>query len=284
VSDVVVAGGPEVVVEPDPEAAAETAAGRVAIALQRAIEARGRADWATTGGSTPGAIYGHLAIEPLRSALNWELVHLWWGDDRFVPRDHPLSNVQAADEILLGLAALAGESGSGEYAVDVTAGREPGARIPAENVHVFPVSTAIGEARGAAWCAHVYQDALRHGGLRVASGWPAFDLLLLGIGPDGHLLSVFPGSQAFDRSEWAMAVPAPTPVEPHVERVTLNPAVIGVAEQVIVVANGQAKADVIRRALSGDEDPVQLPARLAARAGATWILDAAAAAVFDQDR
>jgi 6-phosphogluconolactonase len=283
-SEVVIAGGPEVIVEPDPEAAAETAAGRVAIALQRAIEARGRADWATTGGSTPGAIYRYLAVEPLRSALNWELVHLWWGDDRFVPRDHPLSNVQAADEILLGLAALAGESGFGEYAVDVTAGREPGARIPAENVHVFPTSSAIGQARGPEWCADVYADALRHGGVRVASDWPAFDLLLLGIGPDGHVLSVFPGSPVFDRAEWALAVAAPTHVEPHVARVTLNPAVIGVAEQVIVVAHGEAKADVIGRALGGDEQPRQLPARLAARAGATWILDAAAAAALDGHR
>jgi 6-phosphogluconolactonase len=280
-SDVVVAGGPEIVVESDPEAVAETAANRVAVALQRAIEARGRADWATTGGSTPGAIYRNLAVDPLRGALNWELVHLWWGDDRFVPRDHPLSNVQAADEILLGLAALSGESGSGEYAIDVSVGREPGARIPAENVHVFPISTAIGQARGPDWCAQVYEDALRHGGVPVESGWPAFDLLLLGIGPDGHLLSVFPDSATYDRSQWALAVPAPTHVEPHVARVTLNPAVVGVAGSVIVVAHGAAKAEVIARALRGDEDPRRLPARLAARPGATWILDTAATAALD---
>ena len=102
--------------------------------------------------------------------------------------------------------------------------------------------------------------------------------MLLGIGADGHLLSVFPGSAAFDSTELAMAIPAPTHIEPHVERVTLNPAVIGAARQVLVVAYGSDKAPVLAHIFGPERDPRRWPAQLARRAGATWILDEAAAA------
>jgi 6-phosphogluconolactonase len=272
---------PEIIVEVDAEAAADVAAERLVNLLGQAIADRGRADWATTGGSTPVAIYRRLASPPLRDALDWTLIHVWWGDDRFVPHDHPLSNVIAVDEVLIGLAALAGESGFGETAVDVTTRREPGAPIPAGNVHPFPTSAAIGSARGPEWCAEVYRATLEAAAVPTRDGWPSFDLLMLGIGPDGHLLSVFPGSDAFDSDEWALAIPAPTHVEPHLPRVTLNPSVVTAADAVLVLVNGEGKAEVVHRALRGDESPRDLPARLAARPGACWILDAPAAALLE---
>jgi 6-phosphogluconolactonase len=275
-------GEPEIVVVADPDAASEAAARRIATALAEAATDRGRADWLTTGGSTPTGIYRRLAVTPLRDAVPWDRVHLWWGDDRFVPRDHPLSNVMPADQVLLGAAAYSGQSGSGGSGIDIATGVEPGAPIPIANVHAMPIAEAIGEGHGPAWAAARYDGELRAlaatGGLDVVDGFPVFDLVLLGLGPDGHLLSVFPGSPIWDDEAWVIDVLAPTHVEPHVARVTLHPGVLDVARHVLVVAHGTAKADMLATILGSLRDVRRWPAQAARRAGAAWILDAAAAA------
>ena len=107
------------------------------------------------------------------------------------------------------------------------AGRTPASRSRSTTSIPFPTNEAIGRARGTAWCAATLADELRAAGLPEVDGWPSFDLLLLGIGGDGHLLSVFPDSPALDSAELGLAIPAPTHIEPHVERVTLNPAIVG---------------------------------------------------------
>lgn len=271
-------GEPDLLVAPDATGASDVAAQAVADALSKAVAERGRADWATTGGSTPGEVYRRLATPDLRSAVPWRHVHLWFGDDRFVPSDHNLSNARLAFEILLARSALAGESGSGMTPADVTTLVGAGVPIPAEQVHAFPVADTIGAGEGPDECAARYAAALRASGIATIDGWPAFDLLLLGIGPDGHLLSVFPHSVAFDVDSWALGVPAPTHVEPHVARVTLNPAVVETARQVVVVVHGTSKAEVVGRVFGPRVDPRELPAQLARRAGAVWVLDEAAAA------
>ena len=141
-------------------------------------------------------------------------------------------------------------------------------------------ASRIGGARGAAWCAATLADELRAAGVDFAGGWPVFDLMLIGIGSDGHLLSVFAGSAAFDSPELALAIPAPTHIEPHVERVTLNPAVIGAARTVLVAAYGADKAAALAATFGAVRDPRRWPAQLARRPGATWILDEAAAAAL----
>lgn len=260
---------PEIVVVADPTAGAVETAARVVTALTNAIEVRGRADWATTGGSTPVGIYGRLVAPPLLDAVPWAVVHAWWGDDRFVPRDHPLSNVKLFDDVMLGISgAEEGTGGGGGY---------PSVPMPVENIHPFRTGEAIGQGRGAAWCAATLVDELRTAGLPTVDGWPAFDLMLLGIGGDAHVLSVFPGSTAFESTELALAIPAPTHVEPHVERVTLNPAVVGVARTVLVAVYGADKTAIVAKIFGPERDPRRWPAQLARRAGATWILDEAAA-------
>lgn len=272
------AGEPDIIVLRDPEACAATAAERIAAALREPILERGLAHWATTGGTTPAPIYRRLATPPLRDKVKWTAVELWWSDERFVPRDHPLSNAKVAADSLLEIAWLAGESGTGGSGADIAGRRAPGAPIPAVNVHPIPAAEAIAEGQGPDWAATRYAEMLRDSGPPVEGGWPVFDLILLGVGPDGHIMSVFPGSAAFDSKDWAIGVPAPTHVEPHVARITLNPQILDVARQIVLVSQGESKAGVLASVLGGEREPRRWPAQLARRSGAVWILDEAAAA------
>lgn len=253
-------GEPSVSIFGDAEALADAAAERVAERLVEAVGRRGRADLATTGGSTPAALYLRLASEPLRSRVPWQSVHIWWGDDRYVPRDHPLSNVFGVDEILLE--------------------EVHGVPLPANHVHPWPTGRAIAEDLGPEWCATTYAAEARDALPQSPAGVPIFDLVLLGVGPDGHLLSVFPGSAALSSDQLALAIPAPTHVEPHLPRVTFNPSILGATPAILVMVGGVAKAAVVARILDGPRlDPAApdgLPAQLARRASAAWFLDAAA--------
>jgi 6-phosphogluconolactonase len=270
---------PTVVTLADPDACALAAAERIVEILEVAIDDRGEAHWVTTGGSTPAGIYRNLASPPLRDDIDWRKVRLWFTDERFVPLDHPLSNAKLAFDLLLDSGAFGGLSGTGQSGVDVERGREPGVAIRADDVHPFPVSEAIGGGHDNDWCATRYAaELLADGPEENDDGLPEFDLILLGMGPDGHILSVFPDSATFDERPWALGVPAPTHVEPHIARVTLNPALVMAARDLVVVTHGEAKAEVLRDVLRGPVEPRRLPAQLARRAGATWFVDRAAAA------
>jgi 6-phosphogluconolactonase len=268
------AGMPVVRVLPDPDALWRAAAEEIARVLARALADRGVAHWSTTGGSAAPGIYEVLRVPPLRETVDWSRVQIWWGDDRFVPEDHPLSNVLPLTQILL--ASGADEAVSGATSADV-GGRGDGIVIPVANLHPIPMSDGIAEG-GAARSAARYAAALRADGPLVDdAGTPMFDLLLLGVGPDGHILSVFPGSAAWDASELCLAIPAPTHVEPHVERVTLHPRIVAAARRILVVSAGASKAAVLGRAWTGD-DARELPVRATRTTTATWLLDEAAAA------
>jgi 6-phosphogluconolactonase len=261
---------PERIVVAGPLATALEAGERIAAILADAVAKRGSAHWATTGGSSAVGTYRRLVADPLRNAVPWPDVHVWWGDDRYVPRDHPLSNVKPFDDIVLDIAgAEEGTAGGGH----------PGLPIALDHLHPFRTTEAIGR-HDIEWCASALADELRSAGLETSGGWPVFDLVLLGVGADGHILSVFPGSAALDSTELALSIPAPTHIEPQVPRVTLNPAIVGVARHVIVVTQGAEKAPVLAEIFGPQIDPHRWPAQLARRSGATWILDEAAAATL----
>ena len=250
--------GERLIVVPDADAASRLAAEHIAGSLTAAVAARGRADWATTGGSTAPAIYRDLCDPPLRDTVPWADVHVWWGDDRFVPRDHPMSNVKPLDDILLD--------------------PEHGVEIPVANLHPFRTTESIGAGWDGAWTANALANELGAADLPTAGGWPVLDLVVIGIGGDGHLLSVFPGSAAFESGAWAVEIPAPTHIEPHVPRVTMNPGVLGAAREVLAVVTGAGKADILAAIFGPERDVHRWPAQLARRRGATWIMDEAAAA------
>jgi 6-phosphogluconolactonase len=260
-------GEPELMVVADPDAAAREAAERIAAALVAAVERRGRADFCTTGGSTPIPIYRLLSESPLCDRIPWQQVHVWWGDDRFVPRGHPESNVTALDDVLLG-------GGADEHGGGCGRGSAP---LPTANIHPFPTDRAIAENRDNGWCAARYAEEMaRH--LPLADGnWPVFDLILVGVGDDGHLLSVFPDSPALDRMEWAMGIPAPSHIGPHLPRVTVNPRLLEAAP-VLVVTWGASKAEALGHVFGEVRDDRRWPVQRTRRPGAAWIVDEAAAA------
>ena len=246
-----------------PADAAALAADRLVAAIDGAVARRGRADVATTGGSTCPAIYLALLEAGRRDRIAWDRLHLWFGDDRFVPRGDPDSNLRAVDEVL-----LAGDAG---------AGLAP-APLPTANLHPVPVDATLAAGGGPADAAAAYERELRDAIPADASGRPVFDAITVGIGPDGHLFSVFPGSAAFDARGWVVPVPAPTHVAPHVARISLTPGALDATSTLLPVAFGAAKAAILATVLAGPRDERHLPAQRARRAGATWILDAAAAA------
>jgi 6-phosphogluconolactonase len=253
---------------------AEAAATEIARTLATAIEERGVAYWSTTGGSAAPGIYRHLRVPPLRDLVDWSRVHVWWGDDRFVPADDPLSNVLPLEELL----AADDDGGAADRGGAGGAADRGGVRIPLEHVHPVPVGAALAAGEAPADAAAAYETSLLlEGPSRNEDGTPVFDVLVLGVGPDGHVLSVFPGSAAWDEAALVVAVPAPAYVEPHVERVTMHPDVVAAARSVLVVSTGPSKAAVLGRAWRGD-DVRELPVRLTMATNATWFLDEAAAA------
>ena len=253
---------PLVRVLPTADAVAEAAATGIVAALAAAIAERGIAHWATTGGSAAPGIYRRLRVPPLRDLVDWSRVHVWWGDDRFVPADDPLSNVLPLDEILL--AAEGTTATTGVRIPDRTCTRSRSPRR-SSTARARPVRRRLYET-----------SLLLDGPGRDAEGVPVLDLLVLGVGPDGHVLSVFPGSAVWDEAV-VCAVPAPTHIEPHVERVTMHPD---------VVAAARIRARGVHRGVQGCRARPGLGRRRRPRAAgpltmatnATWILDEAAAA------
>ncbi len=235
----------EVVVVPDVEALAREAARRLADLAQEAAAARGRFSLALSGGSTPDRLYRVLAEEPYRSQIPWEEVFLFWGDERCVPPDDPGSNYRLAEETLI-------------------------SRVPIPPDNVYGVRTELEPERAA----QVYDRALQD---FFCGPRPRFDVVLLGLGDDGHTASLFPGSPALAERE-RLVVPVTAHYQDRpAQRVTLSLPAINSARQVLFLVAGSNKAEIVRAVLKGPAG--QLPAQLVQpKAGQlTWLLDAEAA-------
>lgn len=221
------------------------AADRVVGLAARAIARRGRFHWALAGGSTPAALYRLLASEPYLGRVDWSRVSFYWGDERCVPSDHPDSNYRMARHALLDRVAA-----------------------PAENVHRIP-----GELPPAL-AAERYEAELEAAfGTRTGQAPPELDLILLGMGADGHTASLFPGSPALaETRRWVVA----NAVEAlGVTRLTLTLPVINAAAHAIFLVAGADKAERLEQVLSG-RSTAPLPAELVRPRGADpeWLLDA----------
>jgi 6-phosphogluconolactonase len=200
----------------DREALSRAAAAELAQVAASAIEARGRFDLALAGGSTPRRLYEILASE-YRDRIDWSRTHLFWGDERFVPESDPLSNFRMARKALIDPLGIA-----------------------AANVHPMPTSFADPDD-----AARAYEKTLRS---HFGGGPPQFDLVLLGMGPEGHTASLFPGSNALEETErWVM--PVRVAAEPPL-RLTLTLAVLNAAREVFFLVSGPDKGAIVRKLLS----------------------------------
>ncbi len=235
----------------DPQALARAAADEVARRAHDAIAARGAFNLVLAGGSTPRALYRLLAdpAAPSLGRIDWPSVRVFFGDERAVPERSPDSNFGMARNALL-------------------------AHVP-----VGKVLRIAGE-RGAADAARHYEAKLRaHFG---AVALPVFDLVVLGLGPDGHTASLFPQSAALaERQRWVVAATAGLP--PWVERVTLTLPVFDAARAVVFLVAGSAKAVALRQLVRPATDVAPIPAARLRPAGPVLVLaDDAASALLDR--
>jgi 6-phosphogluconolactonase len=225
---------PEVLVHHDADLLAKAIAARLVTKLVDVQAAAGSASLVLTGGGIGTAVLAELAVAPARDAVDWNRLDIWWGDERFLPSGDPERNEAGAQQALL-------------CHLDMDPARVH--RMPGTDGPDGPDPEAAA-ARYASWL----RDAARpedHGPV------PAFDVLLLGIGPEGHVASLFPGMPALydDRSVVAVrGAPKPPPI-----RLTLTLPSIRSAREVWILAAGEEKAGAVRLALS-DVGPVQVPA------------------------
>lgn len=236
----------------DLQATAAAAADRWEALAAQAIRERGAFHVALAGGSTPRALYRLLAAAPRRERIDWQAVHVWFGDERCVPPDHADSNYRMAQETLLSHLPCAP------------------ARVHRMRGEVEPVSAA-----------HEYEGMLQQHLPRAERTLapPRLDLILLGLGRDGHIASLFPGTAILDEeSSLAAAIFVP---QLSAWRISLTYPAIEAARQVMMLVAGADKADILATAFSvhAADYPV---GRLRPGAGLDWYLDRAAAARLDR--
>jgi 6-phosphogluconolactonase len=256
----------ETLVHDSEDALARAAAEAVVEACRQAVKERGRALLVLTGGSTPRAMHAYLSRPDLASRVDWRATHVFWGDDRAVGPLHDLSNYRMAHETLL-------------------------SRVPLPPANIHRIRGEEGPEAAASRAEAEIVDIL--GGAPWRVGEPTFDYLLLGMGDDAHVASLFPGSPELTESE--RAVVGTRDEHAGVRRVTFTFPLLASARQTAFVVAGAKKADAVARVFASldagivqgaDVGTEELPAARAARQArrAIWMLDTQAAARLPQPR
>lgn len=203
---------------------------------------------ALSGGSTPRALYQLLADpnEPFREQIAWDKTHFFFTDERHVPPDHPDSNYRMVNEAMFS--------------------RVP---VPQQNIHRIPAEQPIAQA-----AADAYESDLRR---FFGEAIPAFDLLLLGLGEEGHTASIFPGSEVL--SETQRLVAAPFVEKLNAYRITMTLPVLNNGKSVVFLVTGASKAEILRQVIETDKKPDLYPAQAISptNGAVSWFMDKAAA-------
>jgi 6-phosphogluconolactonase len=236
----------------DPEHLAQAAAARFVQLAQEAIAVQGLFTVVLSGGSTPKRLYQLLATPQWCNQVSWNKVHLFWGDERHVPPDHPDSNYRMVRENLID--------------------RVP---IPTTNIHRIR-----SENPDAAQAANHYEQELRLFFELTKNELPQFDVVFLGMGSDGHTASLFPGTGAI--FEQKQLVVAPWVEKFKSDRITLTPPVINNAVQIIFFVTGTEKAATLKAVLEGQYQPDRYPSQIIhSTAGVlTWMVDQPASSLL----
>lgn len=219
---------------------------------QESVGRRGRFALAISGGSTPRRLHRLLAEAPYLSRMPWDRIHIFWVDERCLPWTHPESNFGAAKKDFLD-------------------------RVPMVPAHVHPMPGWGPPEQGAV----TYEQALKAFFQRDEGRVPCFDLIFLGLGQDGHTASLFPGDASLEEKEkWVLRV---TGGRPWVDRLTMTFPMLNLARQIIFLASGKDKAQVLKTVL---EDPkAQLPAQKVqpSDGSLTWLVDREAALLLSKN-
>jgi 6-phosphogluconolactonase len=233
----------------DPQALTKAAADHVIQQASLAINHRKKFTIALAGGSTPKSLYALLASPEYRTRLDWEKIEFFWGDERHVPPGHADSNYRMAHEAMLGPL-----------------------HIPESHIHRIQ-----GELPGAQEAADRYESLLRNRVGSIDSAIPRLDLVLLGMGPDGHTASLFPGTEAVH--ETTRLVVATWVEKLQTFRITMTPGLINQAHQVTFLISGSEKSSVLRAVKEGPYQPDVLPSQVIKPMSGhlTWLLDREAA-------
>jgi 6-phosphogluconolactonase len=232
---------------PDSDTLSHHAAQLIVRLAAESIVTHGRFTAALAGGSTPRKLYGLLANEPYRSQIDWALVEVFWGDERCVPVDDAESNFRMAQEAFL-------------------------SKVPIAENQVHRMH-ADWPDRDAAAQAYVIEMRRVFG----TDGIPSFDLIQLGMGPEGHTASLFPHQAALHEQE-RLVMPVRTP-KPPPDRLTFTPPLLNAARHVLFLVTGSDKADAVREVIEGEYNPDEYPAQIVhpPHGEVTWMLDTVAA-------